>query len=123
MTFLFAYLGNLGTPSGWPVHLMHATEAAFVIVAFVCALSALILRRHGTQLTRGMVAAVAGVSASFGLIMPFELAPFFFDVHGEIMLATIVLILVYPIAAFLFISFFWKFKNARHVTPPPLPSQ
>jgi len=70
-----------------------------------------------------MVAAVGGVSASFGLIMPFELAPFFFDVHGEIMLATIVLMLVYPIAAFLFISFFWKFKNARHVTPPPLPSQ
>jgi hypothetical protein len=72
-----------------------------------------------TQLTRGMVAAVGGVSASFGLIMPFELAPFFFDVHGEIMLAT----MVYPIAAFLFISFFWKFMNARHVTPPPLPSQ
>jgi hypothetical protein len=35
-----------------------------------------------------MVAAAGGISASFGLIMPFELAPFFFGVGGEWMLAT-----------------------------------
>jgi hypothetical protein len=38
--------------------------------------------------------------------MPFELAQFFFGAKGEIMLGTIVLILVYPVAAFLFVFLF-----------------
>jgi hypothetical protein len=33
MMFVFASLGSRETPSGWPVHLMHQTELAFVVVA------------------------------------------------------------------------------------------
>jgi hypothetical protein len=43
----------------------------------------------------------------FGLIMPFELAPFFFGVRGEWMMATVGLILAYPVAVLFFI---WMFK-------------
>jgi tetratricopeptide (TPR) repeat protein len=111
MALVFAYLGRLNKPPGWPIHLMYLTEAAFVMVAFVCVLLAMRLRRIGTQPKRDMVAAAGGVSASFGLIMPFELAPFFFGARGEWMLATIVLNLVYPLAAALFIFLFWKFMK------------
>jgi hypothetical protein len=88
MMFLFAYLGQFNTPPGWPIHLMYLTEAAFVIVAFVCVLLATNLKCIETQLRRDMIAGVGCVCASFGLIMPFELAPFFFGAKGEIMMAT-----------------------------------
>jgi thiosulfate dehydrogenase (quinone) large subunit len=101
---------------------MHLTEKAFVIVAFVCVLLATSLKGTGTQWKRDLVAVVGGLSASFGLIMPFELAPFFFDVHGEIMLATIVLNLVYPLAAALLIFLFVKFMSIDRKEPPPLPT-
>jgi hypothetical protein len=58
--------------------------------------------------------------------MPFELAPFFFNARGEIMMATIALILVYPMAAVLFIFPLRKFMNVTPRTradrgvPPPL---
>jgi len=123
MMFFFAYVGSLDGSSSWPIDLIHATEAAFVVVTFVCILLAVILRSVGMLLMRGLVALIGGVSASFGLIMPLELAPFFFDARGEIMMATIALILVYPIAVALFIHLFWKFMNGTPVTPPPLPSQ
>ena len=127
MTFLFAYLASLSQPPGWPLHLIYATETAFVIVAFTCVVLAMVLRRVGSQWTCDIVAVVGGVSAGFGLIMPFELAPFFFDVHGEIMMASIALILVYPIAAVLFVFLFRKFMDVTprtrpgRVAPPPLP--
>jgi tetratricopeptide (TPR) repeat protein len=111
MSFVFAYLGSLNQPPGWPVHLMYLTEAAFVMLAFVCVLLAVRLRRSGTQPKRDMVAAAGGISASLGLIMPFELAPFFFGARGEWMLATITLNLVYPLAAALFIFLFAKFMK------------
>jgi tetratricopeptide (TPR) repeat protein len=111
MSFLFAYIGSLNRPPGWPIHLIFLTEAAFVIVTFVCFLLAGRLRRSGTQPKRDMVAAAGGISAAFGLIMPFELAPFFFGVRGEWMLATIGLNLFYPPAAVLFIFQFAKFMK------------
>jgi hypothetical protein len=77
MTILFAYFGSLCTPHGWPIRLMYVTEAAFVVVALACVFVALSLRRSaGTQLRRDVIAGVGGIAASFGLIMPFELAPF-----------------------------------------------
>jgi thiosulfate dehydrogenase [quinone] large subunit len=105
MMFVFAYVASRETPSGWPVHLMHQTEAAFVIVAFVCILLARVLRGIAPY---ELFAVVGGIGAGFGLIMPFELAPFFFGSSGEIMLGTIALILVYPVAIFLFIRLFLK---------------
>ncbi|HEY6618926.1 MAG TPA: hypothetical protein VIY68_05215 [Steroidobacteraceae bacterium] len=113
MTFLFAYLGSLNRPPGWPIRLMYLTEAAFVIVTFVCVLLVRRLRDSGTQPKRHMVAAAGGISASFGLIMPFELAPFFFGVGGEWMLATTALNLVYPFAAALFIFLFARLMRNR----------
>ena len=79
MTFLFAYPGPLETPHDRPVELMRLTEAAFVIVAVVCVVLAMILRSIGTEPLRDRAAVAGGVSASFGLIMPFELAPLFFN--------------------------------------------
>jgi thiosulfate dehydrogenase (quinone) large subunit len=122
MMFLFAYLGSLSGSPGWPVHLMHLTEAAFVIVVFVCVLLARRLKGTGAQGKRDWVAVIGGVSASFGLIMPFELAPFFFNARGEIMLGTIALNLFYPIAAALFIFLFGKFMNVARKVPPSLPA-
>jgi tetratricopeptide (TPR) repeat protein len=109
MSFLFAYLGTFAKPPGWPIHLMYLTEVAFVIVTFGCLLIGGRLRRSGTQSQRYLIAAIGGISASFGLIMPFELAPFFFGVAGEWMLATITLNVVYPVAAALFIFLFARF--------------
>jgi thiosulfate dehydrogenase (quinone) large subunit len=113
MSFLFAYLGTLSGTPGWPVHLIYASEAVFVVAALVCVFLAIILRGGGTHTKRDVIAIAGGVSASFGLIMPFELAPFFFGSPGEIMMATIALNLVYPIAAVLFVNFFWKFMKGR----------
>jgi thiosulfate dehydrogenase (quinone) large subunit len=109
MTFLFAYLGTLSDRPGWPIHLMYSTEAVFVIVAFACAI---VLKRIATQWVRDALAVVGGVSAGFGLIMPFELAPFFFRAPGEIMLVSIFLNLTYPVAAVLFILLYRNFMLA-----------
>ena len=102
MMFVFAYIAqSMGVvPQRVAATTDLLTEAAFVIVTFVCVLLAERLRGTGPQPLRDAVAFVGGVSASFSLIMPFELAPMFFGVHGEWMMATMVLILLYPIAAF-----------------------
>jgi len=71
--------GPLDTPHDRPVELMRLTEAAFVIVAVVCVVLAMILRSIGTEPLRDRAAVAAGVSASPGLIVPFELAPLFFN--------------------------------------------
>ena len=103
MTFVFAYIGSLTTPAGaspdWPIGLMYETEAVCLILAFVCPLVAIMSRGKGTQLWRDAVAVVGGASAAIGLIMPFELAPFFFHARGEVMLGTIALNLFYPVVA------------------------
>jgi hypothetical protein len=111
MMFLFAYLGTLSDPPGWPVHLIYLTEAAFVIVALVCVH---VLKRIATQWVRDALAVVGGVCAGFGLIMPLELAPFFFHASGEMMLGTIALNLVYPVAAVLFILLYGNFMLEPH---------
>jgi tetratricopeptide (TPR) repeat protein len=111
MMFVFAYLGSVSTPPGWPFRLIYLTEATFVIAALVCAFLARRLRQTGAQFKRDAVAAVGGISAGFGLIMPFELAPFFFNARGEIMLGTVVLIPIYPIAVILFALGFSKFMK------------
>lgn len=106
MTFLFAYLGSVSRSPGWPIHLMHLTEAGFVILTLGCIIAAICLPKVAASWIRDLISAVGGISASFGLIMPFELAPFFFGSGGEIMLASIVLNLVYPFAAVGFIFLF-----------------
>jgi thiosulfate dehydrogenase (quinone) large subunit len=124
MTFLFAYLGSLSTPPGWPIQLMHVAEAAFVTVAMICiVLIAVISRGRRAQPWGSALAVVGGVSTSFGLIMPFELAPFFFGARGEWMLATIALNLIYPVAALLFVFGFHKLMSVLRggPVPPPLP--
>jgi tetratricopeptide (TPR) repeat protein len=118
MIFVFGYLGTLSTPPGWPIRLMHVTEASFVTVALVCLFLAIRLRSTGTQPKRDVVAAVGGISAGFGLIMPFELAPVFFNARGEWMMATILLIPVYPIAVILFSLGFSKLMRGDR--PPDL---
>ena len=107
MTFFFASLGR-GTTGGWPVHLMYFTEAAFVTGALVCGFLAVHLKDIRTKFIRHVIAFVGGTCASFGLIMPFELAPFFFNARGEVMLASIGLNLLYPIVA---IVFFLQYRN------------
>ncbi len=110
MMFVFAGLASRDGSRDWPVSLMHAAEAGFVLATLVCILLAVRLRRSQTE-WRNAVAYVGGVCASLGLIMPFELAPFFFGAKGEIMLGTILLIFFYPVAAFLFVFMFRKFMK------------
>jgi len=110
MMFVFAYIAqSMGlSHDQWPLRLIHATEAAFIIVTLVCMVLAARLRGTASQPKRDLVAFFGGVSASFGLIMPFELAPMFFGARGEIMMATMGLILFYPVAAILFVFLFAK---------------
>ncbi len=68
---------------------MHLTEAAFLATAFVCFVLAVSWKGTRSQLKRDTVAAIGGIATGFGVIMPLELAPFFFGTRGEIMLATI----------------------------------
>jgi hypothetical protein len=101
MMFVFASLGN--QQSGWPVQLMHQTEGAFIAIALVCFVLALFLKRVATCV---VVAVIGGISSGFGVVMPLELAPFFFGARGEVMLASVLLIFAYPIAVALFIVLF-----------------
>jgi thiosulfate dehydrogenase (quinone) large subunit len=120
MTFLFAYIASQHGSHDWPVALMHRTEAAFVIVAVVCLLLGMIIQN---QIVGDVLAAVGAVSASFGSIMPFELAPFFFGSRGEVMMASILLIFAYPVGAIPFLFLFRGLMNMtrKTPTPPPLP--
>lgn len=113
MMFLFAYIGSRtgSSHNEWPLSLIYATEGALIVLSIFCIFVAVRLRRSGPTPWRGVIAFIGGVSVSFGLIMPFELAPMFFGVGGEWMMATMLLILLYPFAAALFISLFWKFMN------------
>lgn len=101
MMFVFASLGN--QQSGWPVQLMHQTEAALITVALICFVVALFLKRAAACV---VVAVIGGTSSGFGVVMPLELAPFFFGARGEVMLASVLLIFAYPIAVALFIVLF-----------------
>ncbi len=126
MMFLFAYLAQSTEPKGWPVALMHGTEHVLAAVAFASLVLALVLRRMAKgefqDLVRGLVATIGGVSAGVALIMPLELAPFFFDVKGEAMLGTMVLILFYPVAAIGFILLLRSLMPPAPAKPPPLPA-
>ena len=108
MMFVFASAGDQA--SGWPVHLMHQTEAAFVILAFGSVLLGMLLRGI---IPYQLFAVLGGIGAGFGLVMPLELAPFFFGARGEIMLGTVALILVYPVAVVIFILLFLKILQPR----------
>ena len=126
--FLFAWLGQRSGFSGWPIHFMHRTETAFVVVALICLTLAIVCKRFwisksiGAEVLRGVIAFVGGVNASFGLIMPFELAPFFFHSRGEIMMVTMALNLAYlPVAGLFMVLFATLMSSTRK--PPPLPEQ
>jgi hypothetical protein len=129
MMFLFAWLGQPSEfsgwqTSGWPIHLMHRTETAFVVVALMCMTLAIVCKPFwisnsiGAEVLRGVIAFVGGVSASFGLIMPFELAPFFFHSSGEIMMVTMALNLAYLPVAGLFMVLFATLMSSTRKTRP-----
>lgn len=109
MMFVFASLGK--QESGWPVDLMHQTETVLVVVALICLVLSPFLKRAATC---AVVAIIGGISAGVGLIMPFELAPFFFGSRGEVMLGSVLLIFVYPFAvAFFIVVFLFIMKSTR----------
>jgi thiosulfate dehydrogenase (quinone) large subunit len=114
MMFVFAALGSQAEngEKAWPIHLMHVTEAVLLVVAVVCFLIALFLNRLHVSL-KIVVVLVGGVSAGIGSVMPFELAPFFFGSKGEVMMATIALNLVYPVAIALFIFLLMKLTGVN----------
>jgi thiosulfate dehydrogenase (quinone) large subunit len=124
MTFLFAYLGSLTGSRDWPVDLMHQAETGFIVTAVGCVLLIIVLNGtgRGARWLRDMIAAIGGISTSLALIMPFELAPFFFGARGEIMMMSIALNLVYPIAAIALFFLFRRMSIDPAKTPPPLPT-
>ncbi|CCE09846.1 membrane hypothetical protein [Bradyrhizobium sp. STM 3843] len=100
MMFVFA---SGSQPHVWPVHTIHVTEVVFVASAFACLVAAMFLgTTPGPSLLKELVAVVGGIGASFGLIMPFELMPIFFNVQPGVMIGSTVLIPFYPIAALAF---------------------
>jgi thiosulfate dehydrogenase (quinone) large subunit len=93
MMFLFAYLGKFGDPKGWPVGLIHTTEICFIASAIVCVCLLYYCNKMKlvNPLFRVVVAYSGGILCAFALVMPMEMAPFFFNVGGEVMLGTFVL--------------------------------
>jgi hypothetical protein len=119
MMFVFAYIASLSSPPGsneWPVTLMHVTEVALLILAFACVSIAAVWRARVPALWRVAVAVVGGVSTGVGLIMPFELAPFFFHAPGEVMLGTIALILAYPVLVIPFVIGLHKLMTGEAIS-------
>ncbi len=88
MILVFAYVASRFGLKDWPVEWMYAMEAFFVTSAIVCLLMLLRSRsRHKkSHLQLGIL--IGGICAAFAVVMPLELAPFFFHIGGEIMLAT-----------------------------------
>ena len=115
MMFVFAYIGSKTGSHDWPVTLMYVTEAVLLILAIASISIAGIWKTRIPQLWRDVVAVVGGVSAGVGMIMPFELAPFFFHARGEVMLGTIVLILAYPVFVIPFVIGLRKLMNGEGV--------
>jgi hypothetical protein len=104
MMFVFAAMSDQA--SGWPVQLMYQTEAKFVIVAFASLLLGTVLK---SVIPYQLFAIVGGISAGFALVMPFELAPFFFGSPGETMLGAFALIpIAYPVAVIGFIFLYFR---------------
>ena len=100
MMFVFA---SGSQPHVWPVHMIHVMEVVFVALALACLSAAIFLStKPGPSLLKELVAFVGGISVSIGLIMPFELMPFFFNVPPLVMIGSMVLIPFYPIAALTF---------------------
>jgi hypothetical protein len=126
MFFVFAVLGDVFGVPAWLIRLMvYLTEAVFIAVAIMCVRLA-IRSRGGARLRWPDAVAVAGgTSVSLGLIMPFELAPVFFGARGEWMLAGILLIPLYPIAAILLTLAFRKFMklDRRELGHLPVPER
>jgi thiosulfate dehydrogenase (quinone) large subunit len=116
MMFVFAYIGSKTGSHDWPVALMHVTEAVLLILAVACVAIAVTRQGKGPPLWRDAVAIVGGVSAGVGMIMPFELAPFFFHARGEVMLGTIVLILAYPVLVIPFVIGLRKLINGERLS-------
>ena len=84
----------------WPIHLIYVLEAAFAvgcIVAFFAA-SAVGNSRGGL---RSLVAGAGVFVGAIAISFPIMLAPLFFSIRGEWMMATIpAMIFVFPIAIF-----------------------
>jgi len=123
MMFLFAYISLKLSLNDWPVGLIRATEVALLLVA--CGSFVLARRVRDTPMSYrpgkvDIIATIGGISTSIAVIMPFELAPVFFGAKGEIMLATILLIPLYPAAAVLFYKILRS--TMRPTRPPALPS-
>lgn len=118
MMFVFAYLGGVSGSNNWPIQLIHNTEWAFVITAVVCLVLAIAVGQRAAEPVRDLIAIIGGASAGLGLVMPFELAPFFFNARGEIMMMSIALILVYPIAIFAFFLLFRAIASGGVFKPP-----
>ncbi|MCC8983517.1 hypothetical protein [Bradyrhizobium acaciae] len=116
--FVFGYLSPSSSTKGWPVDLIHQTEWAFVTVAVACLILAIAARRRAPEFVCNLIAIFGGAGAGLGLVMPFELAPFFFGLSQEAMIETFVLILVYPIAIF---AFFLLFRGIAVAKPPKSP--
>ncbi len=117
MTFVFGWIAIANGTKDWPVDLIHQTEAVLLGAAFGCFVIAASLTRLPDAL-KVLVALIGGISAGVGTIMPFELAPFFFGSRGEIMMMTILLILVYPVAIIGFGLLFAKMMNLIGKKPP-----
>jgi thiosulfate dehydrogenase (quinone) large subunit len=124
MTILFAYIASLSGTKDWPVRLIYGTEAAFVATAIICFMLGLFLG-SSRPVVRDAVTIAGGIGAGFGLVMPFELAPLFFHVNGEIMMVSILLIFAYPLAVAFFIWLFRTMMPSENgvpiIRPPELP--
>jgi thiosulfate dehydrogenase (quinone) large subunit len=118
MTFVFAWIANANGTKDWPVDLMHQTEAALLGVAFVCFVIAGFAKGIPDAL-KALIALIGGIGAGVGVIMPFELGPFFFGWRGEIMMMTLALIVVYPIAIIGFALLLAKMMNLIGKKPTP----
>ncbi len=92
--------------AGWPQHFICGLEIAFVVVAFVAFYAASAIRNSGNGL-RSLIISGGVLVGAIAVSFPILLAPIFFSVRGEWMMATIpAMIFVLPFALFVMYRLF-----------------
>jgi hypothetical protein len=60
--YVFASIGYGSDPQAWPVHLMHVTEAVFVVLAMACIVAAMFLSKMpGLSPLKQLASIVGGI--------------------------------------------------------------
>ena len=86
--------------AGWPVHFIYVLESAFAAGFVAAFIAASAINNPGSGL-KGFLIVIGVLVGALAISFPIMLAPLFFSIRGEWMMATIpAMIVVFPAALF-----------------------